>query len=94
VVTLITATSSIRHVRPQSVDWKTKGIVSTAKNQRSCGSYWAFGAVSGIQAMYTKQYGKPLYLSPQELVDCVSGNSAGCSGGFPENALNYAMNKD
>ena len=34
---------------PQSVDWVEKGYVTEPKNQRGCGSCWAFGAVSFLK---------------------------------------------
>ncbi|KMT07606.1 hypothetical protein BVRB_6g147350 [Beta vulgaris subsp. vulgaris] len=73
---------------PASVDWRTKGAVTPVKNQRNCGSCWAFStiaSVEGINQIKTKQL---LSLSEQELVDCDHDNY-GCEGGLVEHAFSY-----
>lgn len=74
---------------PQSIDWRTKGYVPAIKSQQSCGSCWAFGAISSLEGQYYNLTGKLLRLSEQNLVDCTyrSINHNGCEGGFPHEAF-------
>ena len=57
--------------------------VSPVKDQGSCGSCWAFGAIAGIEGS-AKQKGSSQILSEQQLMDCTS--SAACSGGRADSA--------
>ena len=73
------------------IDWRTKGVVTTVKNQGQCGSCWAFTAVcalEGLQAIKTK---KLIRYSEQELVDCSRkyGDNQGCKGGDISQAFDY-----
>jgi len=77
---------------PSSVDWRTKGAVSSVKNQGSCGSCWAFsslGAVEGAWALYGNST-QVFSLSEQQLVDCSTEN-LGCQGGLFDFAFEYVV---
>jgi hypothetical protein len=56
-------------------------IVTPAKDQRSCGSCWAFASVGALESHILKAYGgSPEDLSEQQQVSCNTA-MAGCSGG-------------
>ncbi len=55
---------------PVSVDWRDSGIVTSIKDQGSCGACWAFSAVA-IMESYLIQNGKQsnsIDLSEQSLI--------------------------
>lgn len=59
--------------------------VSPVKDQGSCGSCWAFGAVAGMEGSAKKDLGSSAILSEQYVMDCTSGSGA-CSGGRADSA--------
>jgi C1A family cysteine protease len=65
-------------------DWT--GVATTpVKNQKSCGSCWAFSATEQIESDLILQHGVTEILGPQQLVDCTADGEGskrgGCSGG-------------
>jgi cathepsin L len=78
---------------PDSVDWRTKNVVTKVKNQGGCGSCWAFSATETVESAYAIATGKLLELAPQTYVNCVKnphrcGGTGGCEGATMELAFN------
>jgi len=77
------------------VDWTS--VLAPARNQKSCGSCYAFSAEASIEGNYVinrraegKMLEETILLSTQQIVDCDYSNSM-CSGGGAKRAVNYII---
>jgi hypothetical protein len=82
-------------VVPGSFDWRDSdgsgtSYVTPIRNQKSCGSCWAFAATAALESYILMTQNMPnetLDLAEQILVSCY--NPDGCSGGSPSGASSY-----
>lgn len=72
--------------------WNDTGLLSPVKNQKSCGSCWAFSTTSALETFMRKNNYNVTRLSEQELVDCSTENY-GCNGGLMDLAMNYIIRR-
>jgi cathepsin L len=67
---------------PQSLDWRTKGAVTSVKNQGQCGGCYAFSAAAAMEGAYQIKTGILNDFSEQQIIDCSgSYGNLGCNGG-------------
>lgn len=75
-----------------SKDWSEEDGLHQVVHQRSCGSCYAWSAVTALEHAYFQKHKLKVRLSVQELVDC-SEENGGCVGGWMHMAFDYAMAK-
>jgi cathepsin L len=73
-----------------SYDWREFGVVTGVKDQGTCGSCWAFAAISSAESSFKIITGTLYDLSEQNLVDCVT-TCYGCNGGLATLAYDYVL---
>lgn len=78
---------------PASVDWNDLGAVTPVKDQKQCGSCWAFSTTGALEGAYKLASGQLVSLSEQHLIACNTGGAnTGCSGGDMDDAFTYLEN--
>lgn len=77
---------------PPQLDLREKGLVGPPRDQGTCGSCWAFGAIGMLEGQVAKSTGKLTRLSEQHLLDCTwsLGNNA-CDGGLDWEGLSWIL---
>lgn len=67
---------------PSSLNWTAEGVVTSIKNQGSCGSCWAFGAAANAESVLIMNGWQNIGidLSEQYLVECTYESS--CDGTY------------
>ncbi|GEM_PF-1542836 len=92
LITLSSPTGTL----PTSFDWRNyeNGDWTTpVRNQGSCGSCWAFGAIGALEAAMNIEYNDStvdIDLSEQYLVSC--GPGQGCEGGWAQRSFQWMIN--
>jgi hypothetical protein len=66
---------------PTEFNWKTKGKVTKAKDQQSCGSCWAFASVGAFESKLLIKGESAFDLSEQQQISC-NTTMYGCNGGY------------
>eukprot|EP00178_Gracilaria_changii_P000737 TRINITY_DN1096_c1_g2_i1.p1 TRINITY_DN1096_c1_g2~~TRINITY_DN1096_c1_g2_i1.p1 ORF type:complete len:355 (-),score=64.33 TRINITY_DN1096_c1_g2_i1:170-1096(-) len=88
--TLEAGTYTVRAARsslvapPNAVDWREK--LNDIKDQKSCGSCWAFSAMSAVEGAIVANSDEIIDGSEQALVDC-DELSGGCQGGWMHSGI-------
>lgn len=81
-------------VIPKQFDWRDHIKMTSVKNQRNCGSCYAFAVVGAIESLIYRETRNAVELSAQEIIDCAKIYHAyvnGCNGGSELAALGYIL---
>ena len=82
-------------IKSGTKNWATDLALSNVRNQKSCGSCWAFSANTLVEYAFKIEQNKDIDLSDQQLVSCtfckVFGDCThnGCNGGWISYPLHY-----
>ncbi|CAF0996384.1 unnamed protein product [Rotaria magnacalcarata] len=71
--------------------WPNCPTLKEVRDQGSCGSCWAFGAVEAMsdRVCIASNGAQNVHISAEDLVSCCKTCGFGCNGGFPQGAWSY-----
>ncbi|CAJ0953468.1 unnamed protein product, partial [Mesorhabditis belari] len=91
-------------INPSSFDWRNTGAVNPVKDQKQCGSCWAFSTIATVETIDNYVHCRDttesrVSYSEQMVMDCTYYNASvpekeqydGCDGGWPSSALKRIM---
>ncbi len=83
------STRAVNTSLPDTVDWRTKNVLTPVKNQGQCGSCWTFASTETLETHVAIKTGVLQELSEQFILDCTPnpkqcGGTGGCGGGTAE----------
>jgi hypothetical protein len=73
-----------RAVYPANYDLRDFNLVSSVKNQSTCGSCWAFSSTANLESLYMQAESTSVSLSEQAMLDCSEGT---CDGWYLDRAF-------
>jgi cathepsin B len=84
-------TSSLPDSFDPRIQWPNCPTLKEVRDQGSCGSCWAFGAVEAMSDRICVASNGSVngHISAEDLLSCCSGCGFGCDGGFPFGAWDY-----
>ncbi|XP_003388842.1 PREDICTED: cathepsin B-like [Amphimedon queenslandica] len=69
--------------------WSDCPSISDIRDQGSCGSCWALGAVEAMSDRYCVSFQENVHISAENLMTCCKFCGNGCAGGFLQQAWEY-----
>jgi len=70
-------------------NWPKCPTIGLVRDQSTCGSCWAFGAVEAMSDRYCIHKQENVNISAQDLLTCCDECGMGCDGGYPASAWSY-----
>jgi cathepsin L len=71
-------------------EWRRAGKVTPVRDQRGCGSCWAFAAIGAYESSYFIRNNREADASEQCILNCSGAGT--CGGGWYDGVFNYLIN--